>query len=308
MNTNQNDNYPINDQTSPTIVEPLNPNQNQNNYQSGIIQQDQGLSNQMQQNNNNNQINNGSNNLNLPDKEFSNRNDIEEPLNGENNIFSFKNANVRLNFIRKVYMILSVQLLATAGLIIISVFSDGYRSFVAKNSWLGIPVLIIWFISFYALICSKARARKVPLNYILLSIFTACMAFNVSLSTTVADPMNVFIGAMLTIAIVTALTIYAITTKTDVTLCGGLFFMLGMLLLGACILNLFIRNKTFEIILACFLCLMFGLYIVYDTQLIVGGRDAELDVDDYILGAMLLYMDIMNLFLEILKLLEHFNN
>lgn len=49
--------------------------------------------------------------------------------------------------------------------------------------------------------------------------------------------------------------------------------------------------------------LLFGIYIIVDTQLIVGGRSAELEIDDYFLGAMLLYIDIVSIFIYILQLL-----
>ena len=48
---------------------------------------------------------------------------------------------------------------------------------------------------------------------------------------------------------------------------------------------------------------VYGLYIVYDTQLIMGGHSFKIELDDYILGAMVLYIDIIVLFLRILRLL-----
>lgn len=49
-------------------------------------------------------------------------------------------------------------------------------------------------------------------------------------------------------------------------------------------------------------------YLIYDTQLILSGtfeghRRFQLDEDSYIMGALILYLDIINLFLYILKLL-----
>ena len=43
-----------------------------------------------------------------------------------------------------------------------------------------------------------------------------------------------------------------------------------------------------------------GVYLIIDTQLIIGdGRHAQFDIDDYIWGAMCLYLDILRIFLEI---------
>ncbi len=68
-------------------------------------------------------------------------------------------------------------------------------------------------------------------------------------------------------------------------------------------------NSPFIQILYCSVgvCL-FGIYIVIDTQLIVGGKTIQLDIDDYYTGAMLLYVDIISIFLYILQLLGLVNS
>ena len=50
------------------------------------------------------------------------------------------------------------------------------------------------------------------------------------------------------------------------------------------------------------LVVVYGLYLVYDTQLIAGGKSHSLSYDDYIVGTLLLYIDVMMLFLELLRL------
>ena len=50
--------------------------------------------------------------------------------------------------------------------------------------------------------------------------------------------------------------------------------------------------------------IVFGIYLVIDTQLIVGGRRLELSMDDYVAGALILYLDIIQIFLYLLQLLS----
>ena len=52
--------------------------------------------------------------------------------------------------------------------------------------------------------------------------------------------------------------------------------------------------------------MLFSFYIVYDTQLIVGGKHRKImfHIDDYVLAAVSLYLDVINLFLMILRLLN----
>lgn len=54
----------------------------------------------------------------------------------------------------------------------------------------------------------------------------------------------------------------------------------------------------------CAICaVVMGLYIIYDTQLIVGTRAESFTIDDYIFAAMCLYVDIVRLFLYVLAAL-----
>lgn len=48
---------------------------------------------------------------------------------------------------------------------------------------------------------------------------------------------------------------------------------------------------------------IFGIYLVIDTQLIVGGGRYNLSMDDYVAGALMLYIDIIQIFLYILSML-----
>lgn len=48
---------------------------------------------------------------------------------------------------------------------------------------------------------------------------------------------------------------------------------------------------------------LFSLYIIYDTYMIA----ERLDPEDYIVGAIELYLDLVNLFLYILRLLSEMN-
>ena len=48
---------------------------------------------------------------------------------------------------------------------------------------------------------------------------------------------------------------------------------------------------------------IYSVYILIDTQLVLGGKNKELTLDNYVLGAMILYVDIIQLFLKILQLL-----
>jgi hypothetical protein len=45
----------------------------------------------------------------------------------------------------------------------------------------------------------------------------------------------------------------------------------------------------------------YSIYILVDTQKLLGDKKKKIDMDDYILGAILIYTDIINLFMKLLK-------
>ena len=213
------------------------------------------------------------------------------------------NVNTRIGFIRKVYGILSVQLLLTAFLCILSQNSKGFETFQRQNVALAWVAIGIEVVTMLALVCVPTLGRQVPLNYVLLGLFTVAEAYSVSFFTIFFSGNIVLLAAVMTAAVVVALTIYAMTTKTDFTVAGGTLFVIGAVLSMLVLVNFFIQSSIMQLLLSGAFSVLFGIYLVYDTQLIVGGKYAELEYDDYIWGALMLYTDIIGLFLNILQLL-----
>ena len=116
-----------------------------------------------------------------------------------------------------------------------------------------------------ALFCFHSLARKVPTNYILLSVFTLCEAYVVAFScAAVNDPVTVIQAIFMTAGIVVALSLYAITTKTDFTAWGGLLFVLGAVFLLFSIFS-FVFGPTMRLVYCCIGVILFGVYLVFDT-------------------------------------------
>ena len=63
---------------------------------------------------------------------------------------------------------------------------------------------------------------------------------------------------------------------------------------------MFFGNSSTETILTLFGAFVFGAYIIYDTHIIMKHLSAE----EYIVAVLNLYLDIINLFIRILKLLD----
>merc|ERR1712032_1809081 len=101
------------------------------------------------------------------------------------------------------------------------------------------------------------------------------------------------------------LTMYAMTTKSDFTGMGPYLSAAIMGLMLASFLCIFFPySPMIQKVMAGFGAILFSFYIVYDTQLICGGKHSKhaFGVDDYVFAALNIYLDIINLFLYLLQL------
>lgn len=211
---------------------------------------------------------------------------------------------VRLGFIKKVYGILASQLTFTALFVYIVMETPSIQG-MFKIVPLVIAVLVLYITSICALVCCGMH-KKVPLNYILLFIFTACVSFIVAATCMRYNKILVLEAAIMTAAITVALTVYAYTTKTDFTICGSMMFTFGGVLISTIFLMV-IFGYTNNLLFCMLGVFLFSFYLVCDTQMIIGGKNKryQLNEDEYILGAVILYLDIINLFLEILQAMSN---
>lgn len=215
---------------------------------------------------------------------------------------------MRLGFIRKTYGILLFQIAVTFSMCVVSIVSPSFSKFQIDSPgyfWLALIGTLILSICIF---CFRSLARKVPTNYILLVSFTLCEAYLVSAICGMTNPRIVIMAAAMTCGVVSALTIYACTTKTDFTIFGSMMFVISFVMILFGIFAIFSQNKLLHIIFSSLGVIAFSIYLVYDTQLIVGNQENKLEIDDYIIGAMMLYIDIINLFLHILSLLKAADN
>ena len=98
-----------------------------------------------------------------------------------------------------------------------------------------------------------------------MTAFTFCQAYMVSfICASVDDPTIVLSAAFMTTGIVLALTIYALTTKSDFTVCGGAMFVFGAAFLMFGIFSMFF-GPTARLIYNLIGVILFGIYLVIDT-------------------------------------------
>merc|ERR1712146_858589 len=104
---------------------------------------------------------------------------------------------------------------------------------------------------------------------------------------------EILFAVAITLGVSAALILFASQTKVDFTSKGMyLYASLWVLILLGMITPFYSGPGA----------LIFSLYMVYDAQLIFGGkhRKYQFDIDDYVFASLALYLDIVNLFLIIL--------
>lgn len=235
---------------------------------------------------------------------------------GSEDVSTF-NLNVRHGFIRKVYGILSIQLLVTFGMVSLFSFHEPTQQFVVSRPWMLYTALGVSFAALISIVCCGNAARRYPTNYILLSIFTLAEGYLVAVISAVyaMDKANngyatVAMAMGMTFVVVLGLSLFACQTRYDFTGMGGyLFAGLLVLVMFGFMASIFTTTyesiKTVNIVYSSLGVLLFSFYIVYDTQLIVGGKHKkhQYGLDDYVFAALSLYLDVINMFLYILALL-----
>lgn len=153
---------------------------------------------------------------------------------------------------------------------------------------------------------------------------TLVQAYTVGVVVSMYDTTVVLEALFITLTVLLSLTAYTFQTKRDFSFLGfgwvcvcvrvsrlfqvlqlliffslyRLFIGLWCLILGG-LMQIFIQSTTMELIISIGGALLFCLFIIFDTQLIMHTLSPE----EYILATINLYLDIINLFLHILRAL-----
>jgi len=271
-----------------------------NNYYNN----DPEYNNRNRQNNNNNYYNNNNNNnygnMNTKYNAIEDHNNDSHHSNDLNNF----DKELRIAFIQKVFAILSAQLLFTALICVLSINSQDLTDFLKKNKAIFYVAMGVALVVSLTLFCFISTARKVPLNYFLLALFTTAQSYIVSYLCVTTKTQVVLMALAMTCALVISLTLYAFITKTDFTGYGHYLFIASIVMLVIGLFLTFTHNKIAHVIFSGFSVLLFSIYLIYDVQLIAGNHGSKLDYDDYIIGSMILYIDIITIFEHIMNILR----
>lgn len=219
----------------------------------------------------------------------------------------------RLAFLRKVY-----------GLFAASIVLSGIGAMIALYA--GQPVMygdvpvpplvsmvigspIIAFVATLGLVFGVSAVRRVRgVNVVALfgmafllgivfapSLFIAQLMASTGETISAAPIRDAFILASLMFG---GLTGYVVVSKRDFSFLGSALTMGLFVVLGAAILNLFFQSNVLGLAIASVGVILFGGYVLFDTWRILRSQDR-----DAVGGALTLYLDFLNLFIFLLRIL-----
>lgn len=227
---------------------------------------------------------------------------------------TFSDPFIRRRFIQKVYSLLSVQLAFSFAVISVFVFNDGVKKWAFENQWLFFVALIGYIAIFIALVCSPSLQYKHPQNLIFLALITVLFSIVGGFAAALYDPTAVVTAFALTLIVTLSVTLFSVSTKFDFTSCGGLLCCLTWLLVVfgfvIAIIPMLITSENgdqtqarLSTIYAVLGVILFSLWLAYDTQQVIGGRKYQLSEEEYVIATLMLYVDIMQIFLFLLQLM-----
>ena len=158
-----------------------------------------------------------------------------------------------------------------------------------------------------------------------MGIFTLALSVMTASIAIYHDVYWVLMAIGITAALCLGLTLFSFQTKIDFTGIGKilsihycsllivyLFIILGMYLFAATwilfifgILAIVFFAKGYPVVhtvYSALIALLFSVYLIYDTQQIMGGKKYEISPEEHIYASVQLYIDVVYIFLAILSL------
>ena len=172
--------------------------------------------------------------------------------------------------------------------------------------------LIVIIIEFAIVIFLSARITKMKPATAIVSfiIYSAVSGLTFSTIFVTYDLGSIMYVFLLTAGIFAVFAFLGAVTKVDLSKLGVYLFV-GLIAIIICgLINLFMNNSTFDLIVSCIAIAIFVGYTAYDVQQILKMQQFNVIPEDNlaIYGALELYLDFINLFLRLLQLFGKSND
>jgi FtsH-binding integral membrane protein len=215
-------------------------------------------------------------------------------------------AEAQRSVMMRVYGWMTLGLTVTAAAAFYTLSNERLLNAVLGNIWVFIGLMAIEIALVMVL---SARLMKLTVNGARLAFLAYAALNGVTLSFlmlvyTAASVAQVF---ALTAGLFGVMAVYGYVTKTDLTRWGNLLMMGVLGLIGALVINMFLRNNAFDLIISVIGVIVFVGLTAYDSQKIkrmaaAVDPESEMGHKVSIMGALTVYLDFINMFLWLLRL------
>ena len=205
----------------------------------------------------------------------------------------------RATLVRRTYGLVFISLVVTALGVAFCLSQPAVMEGVAAHPFITIIAL------FAPLLMAQRMHRTYPANVLLTLTFTFVEGVMLAPYLAYAEsrtPGIIGQAGLLTFAAFAVLSLYAVVSKRDFSAWGAFFFVgLGVLIIAS-LINIFVASTAASLWIAAATVLVFSGLLVFDTWRIV--RSGQYGPDDYVIAAVQIYLDLLNMFLAILRLLN----
>jgi len=212
---------------------------------------------------------------------------------------------VQTRVINQVYLWMTLGLALTGATAFFVASTDSIKQVIFGNQivfW-GLVIAELGLVFVISGLISRLSAAAATGLFFLYSALNGLTLASIFLVYNLGSIAGVF---LITAGTFGVMSLYGITTKTDLTKIGNLLFMalIGMVIAG--LVNIFIGSSVFSLIISVIGVVVFTGLTAYDAQRIKEMSAAALDGESEgkiaVLGALSLYLNFINLFLSLLRL------
>lgn len=205
-------------------------------------------------------------------------------------------------FLGRVYRWMTIAL-ALSGLVAWQVgTNEALLSYFTQNSALffGLVIVQLGLVFYLSMAMNRMSAQTAMIVFILYAALTGLTLSTIFAVYTAASIAKVFGITALTFG---ALSIYGSTTSRDLSGWGSFLFMSLIGLIIASLVNLFVASHFLDWVTTYAGIIIFSGLVAYDTQKLkyIGASGMGAGTNLAIYGALSLYLDFINLFLHLLR-------
>jgi FtsH-binding integral membrane protein len=201
----------------------------------------------------------------------------------------------RATLVRRTYSLVLVSVLVTMVGASFGLSQPRLLAAVAAHPFLAFLCMIA------PLLLATRKQADFPINIGLVFLFNLVVGVTISPALYFygrTQPGLIGQAAVLTIGAFGILTMYAFVSRRDFSAWGS-FLMVGLwVLIGTMLLNFFFRNTAVDLWLASVTVLLFSGLLVFDTWRLRNRYGP----DDYVGASVQIYLDLLNIFMAILRL------